>query len=99
MGDILEHNILFKVYPELANYEVEIIDMKNRGGSFNKNDKVIKLNCNIKNKQAQLGTLIYEIQHAIQHIENFEGGRSSKGSKLAYYNSLGEIEADDTKRI
>ena len=66
-------------------------------GSFVRKNNQIKLNSNLKEKMAMEGTLIHEIQHAIQKIEGFKRGRSSKGSKLAYYNSLGEIEADDTK--
>lgn len=66
--------------------------------SFNRFNKTINIsNKLIKNNKSIEGTLIHEIQHAIQNIEGFERGKSSKGSKLAYYNSLGEIEATNTK--
>lgn len=42
-------------------------------------------------------TLLHEIQHAIQRIEGFETGKGSKIFKKAYLESLGEIEANDTK--
>lgn len=42
--------------------------------------------------------MIHEIQHAIQSIEGFEEGYTTKLSKLDYFKRLGEIEADDTKR-
>lgn len=101
LGNILEHDILFTMYPELANYKVKFEDI-NASGVFKKNDKTIKINnnkLNLKNSKIAIeGTMIHEIQHAIQNIESFENGKSSKGSKLAYYNKLGEIEADDTKQ-
>nr|DAL16307.1 MAG TPA_asm: Large polyvalent protein associated domain 38 [Caudoviricetes sp.] len=98
LGNILEHDILFEVYPELKDYKVEINHDIKASGIFRKQDNKILLNSNIvNNKQKTEGTLIHEIQHAIQNIEGFEGGMSSKLSRLAYYNSLGEIEATDTK--
>lgn len=100
LGDILKHDALFIAYPELADYDVNITNLKKSNGRFNRINKKISLNNELlsKSKQAVEGTLIHEIQHAIQHIENFEGGMSAKFSKLAYYNSLGELEADDTKQ-
>ena len=41
--------------------------------------------------------LLHEIQHAIQKIEGFETGRGAKFFRKAYLESLGEIEANDTK--
>lgn len=98
LGDILEHDILFIIYPELIDYKVRIENMHKRGGSYNRYSDLIRINSNLKNKKAIQATLIHEIQHAIQKIEDFEGGMSSRLSKLAYYKSLGEIEANDTKR-
>ena len=99
LGDIISHNILFKLYPELANYEVSFKNKKNNGSYNNKNQTFEISNAfldsaNYKNLK---GTLIHEIQHAIQHIEGFEAGTTSKLSKKAYYESLGEIEADNQK--
>lgn len=97
LGDILEHDTLFTAYPELADYIVVIKDSK-VNGSFNKSNKTITLSTEISKKRKSIeGTLIHEVQHAIQNIEGFEHGASSKNSKLRYYNSLGEIEATDTK--
>lgn len=97
LDDILQHNTLFMVYPELKNYDVKINEM-DANGSFNAKSKTIKLNNSLlKNQKSIEGTLIHEIQHAIQYIEGFEAGRRANKSKLAYLNSLGEIEATDTK--
>ena len=98
LEDILNHNDLFTLYPELRNYDV-VFDNIKTGGIFKKNDNKIILNKNkINNKVSIEGTLIHEIQHAIQNIEGFENGTNSILSKKAYYENLGEIEADDTKR-
>ena len=101
LSDILEHDTLFTVYPDLKNYKITFSELQKANGSYNINDKGIRINnnkLNTKNYKINIeGTLIHEIQHAIQSIEGFEGGKSSKGSKLAYYESLGEIEAADTK--
>ena len=101
LENILKHDTLFTIYPELANYNVKFTDLNKANGVYNIFDKDIKINNNLLSKKQYKssieGPLIHEIQHALQDIENFEGGRSSKGSKLAYYESLGEIEASDTK--
>ena len=100
LGDIINHDLLFKLYPELANYDVRFANRKNNG-SYNDAHKRINIsnryleNANYKELK---GTLIHEIQHAIQHIEGFETGTSSILSKKAYYENLGEIEADNQKK-
>ena len=100
LGDVLEHDILFTAYPELADYNVKFEKM-DTSGAFRKTENLIRINTNKLNaknsKVAIEGTMIHEIQHAIQSIEGFEEGRGSR-FKLAYYESLGEIEADNTKK-
>lgn len=96
LGDILEHDTLFMLYPELANYDVEFASMKS-SGRYSKITKQIKLNSKLLNRKLSTeGTLIHEIQHAIQDIEGFEIGTNTL-FKEAYYNNLGEVEAADTK--
>lgn len=98
LGDILKHDTLFTLYPEVENYKVEINDNIKANASFDRRNNTITINSKlIKNNKSLEGTLIHEIQHAIQNIENFERGTSTKGSKLKYYKSLGEIEATETK--
>lgn len=98
LGDVIEHDNLFVMYPELKNYKVSFEDISTSGKIKLSNNEIKINNKSIKSKTKVEGTLIHEIQHAIQNIENFEGGRTSKRSKLAYYRSLGEIEASDTKK-
>ena len=83
--------------------EKERIDLEPVSDSINPeyNDQIAKLirkdnssKLNRTKKDIEK-TLIHEIQHAIQNIEHFEGGGSTRTSKLAYYNKLGEIEATD----
>lgn len=98
LGDIIEHNTLFAMYPELQNIDVKFLDVKNINGSYNKKNNTIRLNSNLLNSDMKLqGTLIHELQHAIQSTEGFEEGAKANKSKKAYYESLGEIEADNVK--
>lgn len=98
LGDILEHSTLFTMYPELQNIDVKFLDVKKVNGSYNKKNNTIRLNSNLLDSDMKLqGTLIHELQHAIQSTEGFEGGAKANKSKKAYYESLGEIEADNVK--
>ena len=98
LEDILKHDTLFTLYPELKDLKVQFKNMEKIGGNYNKNSKRITLSSNtLKNIKTIEGTLIHEIQHAIQDIEGHELGTSSKLSKRMYYKSLGEIEADNTR--
>ena len=99
LGEIIEHDILFTMYPALKNIDVEFTDMKGIYGNYNIKKNKIKLNNSLANNNKQIeSTLIHEMQHTIQDIEGFELGASSKISKKAYFESLGEIEADNTKQ-
>lgn len=97
LGDILEHDALFIAYPELADYNVETTKLRTNA-AFISPTKTILLNNKLKSNNAIESSLIHEIQHAIQKIEGFETGKSTKFSRLAYYESLGEIEANDTRK-
>lgn len=105
LKDILVHDTLFEMYPQLKDYKVKIEDMNSNksksnsklNGRYNRltNELTIDINRfnNISNAE---GTLIHEIQHAIQQIEGFAGGTSTKFGKEKYKNNPGEIEARDT---
>ena len=107
LEDVVEHDALFLLYPQLRSYKVKFEDMnKNKNskdgtlhGSYNRLSKIIKLDINrARIKQDAEGTLIHEIQHAIQDIEGFTGGTSRKLGKKQYEKNLGEIEARDTTK-
>lgn len=99
LDEILEHDTLFTVYPELENLKVVFKDTNKIDGNYNKNTKTITMSNDLIGHRAKTEiAIIHEIQHAIQDIEGFETGISSKLSKEMYYNNLGEIEADNTAR-
>ena len=101
LSDIIKHPYLFHLYPELKDYKITFKDIKNAKGSYSRINQEIKINNDyIKNNDTlnMKGTILHEIQHAIQQIEGFEHGSSARFSKLAYYNKLGEIEANEVKQ-
>ena len=108
LEDIVKHDLLFMLYPELSknnpDYQIKVEFRKmndTKRGSYSDKYKVIGINSkilNIENAQRYIEeTLIHEIQHVIQHIEGFEVGASMKSGIEKYKNSLGEIEAKDTE--
>lgn len=101
LGDILEHDILFRAYPELRDTVVNFKEMKRGSGLFHKGTGEITLNEKLFNtqdwKKNVEASLLHEVQHAIQEIEGYPGAANPRWSKKAYYESLGEIEASDTK--
>lgn len=99
LDEILEHDTLFTVYPELENLKVVFKDTNKIDGNYNKNTKSITMSNDLIGHRAKTEiAIIHEMQHAIQDIEGFETGISSKLSKEMYYTNLGEIEADNTAR-
>ena len=88
LGELLEHEELFKAYPELKDIKIKkIIDEKGENlGYYDPNKKEIAIN-NIGDKS----TLMHEVQHAIQEIEGFAKGSGAKGEN--YRLSHGEAEA------
>ena len=88
LGELLEHEELFKAYPELRDIKIKkIIDEKGEKlGYYDPNKKEIAIN-NIGDKS----TLMHEVQHAIQEIEVFAKGSGAKGEN--YRLSHGEAEA------
>ena len=71
LGELLEHEELFKAYPELKDISVKKINDEGgeKLGYYDPNKKEIAIN-NIGDKS----TLMHEVQHAIQEIEGFAKG-------------------------
>ena len=71
LSELLEHEELFKAYPELK--DIKIKKISDEGGEklgyYDPNKKEIAIN-NIGDKS----TLMHEVQHAIQDIEGFASG-------------------------
>ena len=99
LGDILEHDTLFMIYPQLEDLKIQFKNLRKSAGNYNLKNNDISLNNKILGKKVKIeATLIHEIQHAIQNIEGFEQGTTSKLSKKNYYENLGEIEASDVQQ-
>ena len=88
LKEILKHDTLFEIYPQLKDYKVVIEDMnankekKTIGGDYNRYTDKIRLDYRRFNKKSDVeGTLIHEIQHAIQKIENFSRDASTVWEK------------------
>lgn len=107
LGEILEHNDLYELYPKLKHSKIKFADFvpimkdgKNyvASGNFNRLTNTITLNNNLisKGNDSVLNTLVHEIQHRIQKNEHFEQGTTSAKGMEKYKNSYGEIEARDT---
>lgn len=98
LGDILQHDKLFEAYPELKNYKVVLKDLKGNG-KFNYLTNTISLNNKLASNVDNLrGTLMHEVQHAIQKREGFARGTYYDGKNPDNYrNSAGEQEARNVK--
>ena len=98
LKNLLEHPNLFKMYPELNKTTVKFKNLKNNSGKFFPLKNQILLSNDLVGKpKSIIGTLLHEIQHYIQSNEEFETGSSMLFGNEQYVNSLGEIEATDTK--
>lgn len=75
LEDYISHDALFKAYPELRDVKV-VFEKTDRGenGRYNSETKTIYISDKLRN--APEGTLLHEIQHTIQEIEEFSPGAS-----------------------
>ena len=108
LKEILEHNDLYEMYPNLKDNKVKFTDFGIRTdengkkyikkGRINNITNTISLNNELisKGNDAVLDTLIHEIQHRIQKIEKFTQGTTSAIGFENYQNNFGEKEARDT---
>lgn len=79
LEDILDHEALFRAYPQLRRTKVEFADIpKNTMGSYSPSQNLITLSNELRN--APESTLVHEIQHAIQNAEGF-----TRGSNREYW--------------
>ncbi|WP_152633139.1 ADP-ribosyltransferase-containing protein [Aliarcobacter butzleri] len=79
LENILIYDELFNRYPELKNIEVRFVDGSDiEKGSYNRNKNLITINNGISNSDDILSTLLHEVQHVIQNIENWARGGSIK---------------------
>ena len=94
LNEVLEHEDLFKAYPDLKKVKVKEISNLDARGIYSPNFDCIFINENLPT-QKKLKSLIHEVQHAIQVREGFAVGESPDNENRNQ--SAGEIEADDVK--
>jgi len=81
LSDVIEHDEMFKNYPEFKDYEVEFITDPNtpygKGeGLFNPNSN--KISVRTSNPREAKSILMHELQHGIQYKEKWAQGGNTK---------------------
>ena len=103
LENIIQHDELFKAYPELRNVKVVFEGMESgTNGSYDRNTKTIKLGEHLlKNEFKLKKTLLHEIEHAVQHIEGFAEGSDPTSWELKKKNDLEESKKayDDSLKM
>lgn len=91
LADVLEHDSLYEAYPELRNVKVRLeSDTGSKKGSYDPSTNTITISEDKPGDSAKVGTMLHEIQHAIQQIEGWESGASPE------YWAAREYESGDT---
>jgi hypothetical protein len=94
LEDILEHDVLYANYPTIAKVRVKLEDFRDgTRGYYDHNKNEIALDKRLFKSEYRTDsrdkTLIHEIQHAIQRLENF-----AQGSNPEFYESQKKELAD-----
>lgn len=91
LADVLQHDSLYEAYPELRDVKVRLeSDTGSKNGSYDPNTNTITISEDKPGDSAKVGTMLHEIQHAIQQIEGWESGASPE------YWAAREYENGDT---
>lgn len=101
LADFLQHDELFKNYPQLRKTRVEFEDL-GRGlqGSYSRSTDTITLNESLRN--APEDVLVHEIQHAVQAAEGFAQGANERFWSRQIeggYDSRTEEQRREAKRL
>lgn len=95
LGDVLDHPDLYDHYPQLKNVNVQGVYTNGKTrGFYAPNTHTIGIDATVADQRS---TLLHEVQHVIQHIEDHAGGTTSDLNNDSYRKSFGEIEARDTQ--
>lgn len=91
LADVLQHDSLYEAYPELRDVKVRLeSDTGSKNGSYDPSTNTITISEDKPRDSAKVGTMLHEIQHAIQQIEGWESGASPE------YWAAREYENGDT---
>lgn len=97
LGSMIDHPELFMAYPELEGMRVSVVDNLGSRGSFAPGSNTIKVDSALKDKNF-LSTLLHEVQHGVQGIEDMpSGGNSSMGKNIA--KQLGDAYVYGQKKV
>lgn len=101
LADFLQHDELFKNYPQLRKTRVEFEDL-GRGlqGSYSRSTDTITLNESLRD--APEDVLVHEIQHAVQAAEGFAQGANERFWSRQIesgYDSRTEVQRREAKRL
>ena len=78
LADLYNNEELFNAYPYMRRYTVQFSDLGDSDeGSYDDKEHLISINSNLKISEVK-STLIHEIQHAIQDIEEFARGGNTE---------------------
>lgn len=101
LSDYIKHDELFRDYPQLRDTGLVFMELpKGTNGYYSPQQNVIALRDGLRH--APEDTLVHEIQHALQHLENRPTGASAEywegrvpgvDAKDLYSRTAGEIEA------
>lgn len=95
LENILQHDALFEAYPELKSLRIRFNELAaGERGQYVPESGTIVLSNKLKNETN--GTLLHEIQHAIQHFENFTHGATPEYWQNRIDFLDGRIEADQS---
>ncbi|MBQ2474424.1 MAG: hypothetical protein II513_03680, partial [Ruminococcus sp.] len=100
LDDYVRHDALFEAYPALKNVLVVFVDGTGDLGSYNPKTNTIKLSEKLKkpaNSEQLTKTLVHEMQHAVQALEEFSSGSSTEYWAGKY--PVSKLEQENRKKI
>ena len=106
LDQFVKHDTLFEAYPELRGIELKFTELDgNEKGNYDYRHNEIQISNKLSQNEIK-ETLIHEIQHAVQHIEEFTVGSNlgmfnnteERSAYEQYENTAGEIEARDVSK-
>ncbi len=102
VGELIENAKVLESYPQLADIQIEFDNFSNYfAASYLPEENRVMVNKQyVKNLTDLKGSLIHELQHAVQEIEGWQQGTNpdEAGSQENYINSVGEVEARNASK-
>lgn len=98
LPSVLDHPELFEAYPQLRNFQVRVEPNMPAGtrGAYNERSGTVDINPNIINDPEQVrSTVMHELQHGVQGIEDFARGGNEFLAKRAQKELGDKSQADE----